>query len=211
MPERDENGICRDEHGHWSGGCSVDAKGDDGAPSRSKLSEAKPSSATKSAIAKQAAKRVGADIQQYAEEHCEPILAHATGGTRMPDNEPEDVRIVKSGKLTHGLELKVMVDNKANKITMKRSAMDAKAAWQKEHNADFHTVVFDDQKVFNSGGEGSHDDTARVIYYRRGFGSFRVDGMYKCKDVTELNSMINMPVANLPKAAKPAANYYSPS
>jgi len=36
-------------------------------------------------------------------------------------------------------------------------------------------------KVYNAKGEGKHDDSKREIYYRRGYGSFRVGGMYKVK------------------------------
>jgi hypothetical protein len=78
----------------------------------------------------------------------------------------------------------------------------------RENKADFHTVVFDDQKVFNAKGEGKHgSDADRTIYYRRGFGSYRVGSMYRCKDMEELKSLLDLPGDKLPKAAAPLAGY----
>lgn len=184
--------------------------GDKSGGSEISTGEKTPSASVKSMLAKQSAVYVGADIQRYSEEHNEPILAAGVKGLSLRDNEPVDVIVLRKGKVTHGVELKTMVSNSNNKITMKASAMERKAGWVKEHGAPYHTVVFDDHAVFNSGGKGEHDDDKRQIYYRRGFGSFRVNAMHPVKDMAELNRLMDTPDAALPVAAKPPKTYVSP-
>jgi len=158
--------------------------------------------------AKDAHKMVDKTIQRYAEEHNEPRFAQEIGGKSYNDSEPVDVGITKpGGGFAHGIELKTMVDNKNNKITMKSSAMAKKKAWQEEAGAPFHTVVLDDHKVFNANGEGQHDESKRQIYYKRGAGSFRVDLMHPVKDQAELKQLLDTPDAELPKAAQPSATW----
>jgi len=154
--------------------------------------------------AQASATRVDATIQRYAEEHNEPKFAKAVGGLSFKDNEPVDVVVGTGGVIQHGIELKTMVTNKANKITMKRSAMERKAEWEKANKATFHTVVIDDSAVFNAKGEGQHDESKRRIFYRRGFGSFRVAGMHEVKNVAELKKLLNTPGNKLPPAAQRA-------
>lgn len=137
-----------------------------------------PTPKTKSEIAKASAVRVDKHIQRYSEEHNEPMLAKALKGSSLKDNEPVDVLTTIGGK-KHGIELKTMVSNTNNKLTMKRSAMELKAAWERKNKAPVHTVVFDDRKVFNAKGPGVHDYSQRKILYRRGYGSFRVDKMHE--------------------------------
>ena len=156
----------------------------------------------KAARAMASAKRVDKRIQRYAEEHNEPKFAAAVGGLSFKDNEPVDVVLGAGGVVKHGLELKTMVDNANGKITMKRSAMERKAQWEKDNKATFHTIVIDDQAVYNAGGEGVHDESKRRYFYRRGFGSFRVAGVHEVKDVAELKKIINTPDDKLPDAAK---------
>jgi hypothetical protein len=104
--------------------------------------------------------------------------------------------------VAHGLELKTMVDNKANKITMKRSAMENKAKWERKNKAPIHTVVLDDSAVFNAKGAGKHDLSKRRIFYRRGYGSFRVGTMHEVKDMAELKELMAMDEKSLPPAAQ---------
>lgn len=172
------------------------------------VTEATPSRSARSLLAQQTSRRVAADVQRYSEEHCEPILAKQIKGVSLRDNEPIDVMVTRGGKVTHGVELKTMTDNKNNKITMKSDAMARKANWMRENKADYHTIVFDDHKVFNANGPGKHgSDSDRVIYYRRGFGSFRVGGMHKVKDTDELNKLLDMKTDDLPAAARPPKTY----
>lgn len=53
-------------------------------------------------------------------------------------------------------------------------------------------------------GEGQHDESKRKIFYRRGFGSFRVNTMHQVKDMKELKTLLNTPDEQLPPAAKTA-------
>lgn len=199
------NGKGKDKHAGKSGSVHP-------APAQDK-----PTPSQKSVLAKQTSRRVAADVQRYSEEHCEPILAR---GLKRPgintmnlrDNEPMDVVRVRAGKIEDGVELKVMTENKNSKLTMKGSALKKKQAWMQENQADGHTVVFDDQKIFNAKGDGKHgDDQDRAIYYRRGFGSFRVTGanggMYRCRDMNELHQMMDLPAKALPPAAQPPKGY----
>lgn len=166
-----------------------------------------PSVSAKAMLAKQSAKYVGKEIQQYAEEHNEPQFARAVGGNSLKDNEPVDVMISSGGKVQHGIELKTMVDNANGKITMKASAIARKADWMKTNDAEFHTVVFDDQKVFNGKGAGKHDDSKRQIFYKRGFGSFRISSMYRVNSMEELQKLIETPHKDLPSSAQPPKSY----
>lgn len=171
----------------------------------------------KSARAAANVKVVKADIQQYSEEKNEPVLANGLkdanrnqNAMSLRDNEPVDAVVVRDGKIEHGVELKTMVDNGNNKITMKESALARKRQWVKDNKATFHTVVFDDQKVFNAGGEGIHGPaSARSIFYKRGAGSFRVGSMHRVKNMNELRSLIDMPDEKLPTAAKASAKWTS--
>jgi hypothetical protein len=156
----------------------------------------------KARIAKASHKLVDKDIQRYAEEHNEPKFAKAIGGLSFKDNEAVDIVVGKGGRVQHGVELKTMVDNANNKITMKRSAMERKAEWERKNNATFHTVVFDDHQVKDAKGPGKHDESKRRIFYRRGYGSFRVGSMHEVKDVAELRKLFDTPDAKLPEGAK---------
>ena len=156
----------------------------------------------KAKLAKANHKVIGAEIQRYAEEHNEPEFAKEVGGLSFKDNEPVDVVMGEGGVVKHGIELKTMVDNGNSKITMKRSAMDRKADWEKANKATFHTVVIDDQNVFNANGPGKHDKSKRKIFYRRGYGSFRVPTMHQVKSLEELKTLLNTPNEKLPAAAQ---------
>ena len=168
----------------------------------SKRVAAKPLS-DKAKIAKASFTLVDKEIQRYAEEHNEPRFAKAVGGVSFPDGEPIDVAIAgKDGIVAHGIELKTMVSNKANKITMKREAMERKAKWERKNKAPIHTVVIDDSEVFNAKGPGKHDESKRKIYYRRGYGSFRVNTMQQVDSIDELKQLMDLPEKSLPDAAK---------
>lgn len=175
-------------------------------------------STAKSEIAKLNAKRVAREVQQYAEEHNERQFARSLGRSAkaMDDNEAIDIQWRRKGK-THGIELKTMVDNRNNKITMKQSAMQRKRKWlRQEKGRVFHTVVLDDGasipgssiveksealKKFLSEG-CCVDLKKRRILYRRGYGSFRVENMHEVKDIKELKRLMETPTRQLPKGAK---------
>lgn len=175
-------------------------------------------------------------IQRYAEEHEEPDIARKIGGVWIKGDGPVDVEIKnKYGKIKHGIELKVVVDNNNDKITMHGSAEAKKAAWEKKHKATFHTVVIDDsgcvahnltgketrrgktKKIADSlerylaGDKKAMDMSKRKIYYRRGFGSFRFHNMQPIKDFKELRHILDVPDDQLPKPARRKTQYkYNP-
>lgn len=153
----------------------------------------------KSQRAKEAHVLVGAEIQRYSEEHNEPILANALGGVSLDDNEPVDVVTELDGK-KHGVELKTMTVGANRKITMKRDAIERKKKWERKHKGKVHTVVFDDTEVFNANGKGSHDESKRRIFYRRGGGSFRVDGMLETT-LDQLPTLMTARINQIPKSA----------
>lgn len=171
--------------------------------------EGKPAKPSKAELAKQTSRYVGAEVQRYSEEHCEPVLAGKLGGASLRDNEPVDVQVTTAGG-PHGIELKTMTDNKQNKVYMKANAMQRKRDWMRANRAHFHTVVFDDEAVFNARGRGRHDDTKRVIYYKRGVGSFRVSSMHRVKDFDELKRLLDTDTAKLPPGARPSTEYREP-
>lgn len=186
-------------HGHGGGGTDEEKP----TARQSKVKEQSPSPKTKSEIAKASAKRVDSEIQRYAEDVNEAYLAEKLGGTPLPDNEPPDVVAEIDGK-KHGIEVKTMVDNSARKITCKSDAQARKRTWERKNKGTFHTVVIDDHLVFNAKGPGKHDLSKRELWYRRGSGSFRVDGMAKVRDYDHLKELITMDKRKLPKGAKQA-------
>ena len=171
-------------------------------PTKTRVAQQEPSEKAKRAIA--AHVMVDKRIQRYAEEHNEPAFAKAVGGVSFPDGEPIDVAVPgANGKVAHGIELKTMVVNSNNKITMKGEAMRRKAEWEKKNKALVHTVVLDDTAVFHANGPGKHDESKRRIFYRRGYGSFRVGGMYEVVGgMDEVKKLLDMPKAKLPEGAR---------
>lgn len=168
----------------------------------------KAPNSVKSERAKASASRVDKVIQRYSEERNEPVLARTLSGDLLPkrlnDNEPVDVQLNdEHGNVQHGIELKTMVDNKASKITMSKSAVQKKMEWERSTGRAIHTVVFDDQGIYNAGGEGVHgDESGRTTYYKRGYGSFRTGTMERVRDAAHLQQLIHMPDADLPKNAR---------
>ena len=76
--------------------------------------------------------------------------------------------------IEHGFEVKSLVDNKNNKITMHKSSLQRKKEWLAEKpNRRIHTVIFDSRDTFN-GGAGKDTYSGRKTYYREGVGSFRL-------------------------------------
>lgn len=151
----------------------------------------------KAMLAKLAHHMVGKAIQNYATGN-EAELAKALGGDSLPDNEPIDVAVKDAtGRIKHGIEVKTIVSNKAGKITMNSEALSRKRSWARRNQAVFHTVVLDDSKVYSSG-----DKSLRIIYYRRGAGSFRITKMYQVKNYSELKTLLVMETRKLPTGAK---------
>jgi hypothetical protein len=110
------------------------------------------------------------EYQQHAEENNERELAAAVGGFVTRGSAPVDVVVTRSGRPAHGIELKTLVTQGNDKITMKTAAMSRKFDWADEHGAELHTVVFDDRDAMD-------DTSKRRVYHRVGIGSFRIGNM----------------------------------
>lgn len=108
--------------------------------------------------------------QRWADK-TEANIRRLIGGESTGDNAPTDVNVVFGGT-THGIEVKVLLDNTNDKITMHPESRTRKIAWAKKHHAGLHTVVVDDRDRFGSPGYSGHK-----IYYREGVGSFRLEAM----------------------------------
>lgn len=151
--------------------------------------------------AKHAQVRVSKPIQQYADT-AERGAAKAMKGVSFKDSEPVDIVTAgPDGALNHGVEFKAVVLGANDKLTMNAYAQVRKVVWEKANRATFHTLVFDDRKVYDEGGK--HDESKREIYYRRGVaGSARLGSLHKCKDMDEVKSLMAMDEKKLPDAAK---------
>lgn len=154
---------------------------------------------------------IGADVQRWAEGTNEPAVAKEVGGKALPDNEPMDVVLPPPPDApAHGLELKTMVANAHRQIHMGTEAQSRKRAWRRKNGVPVHTVVIDDTAVYNANGPGQHNLSKRRVFYRRGFGSFKVDGMHEVAGgIAGLKALVEMPTRKLPPGAwkpkKPAA------
>lgn len=98
----------------------------------------------------------------------ERMVAKAIGGTCTKDNEPFDVVMVR-GKKKYAIEVKTLVDNKNDKITMHPESLERKLKWARANKAVPYTVVVDMRS-------GTHQ-----VYARFGVGSFRLAGLTKVK------------------------------
>ncbi len=181
-----------------------------------RITARQPTPTAKSEIAKAAAKLNNRAIHQYAENHNERVLADALQGTLPTGNTPHDIEL-QIGRKTHGIELKTLVDNSNRKLTVRRSAMNKKREWARPRNKEFHTVVFDDSEVvpgdnldaktnalyaFLDGDTQQINTAKRRVFYRRGFGSFRVDAMHEITNgMEELQQLLTANRRSLPAGA----------
>ena len=146
---------------------------------------------------------IDADVQRWCEEGNESRIASHVGGKNLPDCEPMDVQIPPPpAEVKHGIESKTMVSNTHGQIHMGTEAKQRKRAWRRKNKAPVHTVVTDDREVYNAFGPGKHDLSKRKVYYRRGFGSFKVEGMYEVPGgYAGLQELIDTPTRKLPPGA----------
>ena len=87
---------------------------------------------------------------------------------------------------TKGIEVKTMIDNDNDKITMRKGAVEKKTAWMRRNHASVHTVVVDDRDKF-----GNKNFSGHRLYYRRGFGSFRLVNMIKVESPEHLKRLLS--------------------
>lgn len=97
--------------------------------------------------------------KQLAAAAAERAVASIVGGKGTDDNQPVDVTVGKNV----GVEVKAVIDNGNNKITMHPESLARKEAWAKDNKATLHTVVVDTK--------------TGKMYHREGVGSFRLANM----------------------------------
>jgi hypothetical protein len=153
----------------------------------------------KAARAQKNAVKTDKTVQDYTKAN-EHVFAKRMGGESFPDTEPADVHLQIGGK-THGLELKTLTHGKNDKITMSKSAIARKVAWEKVEGTMMNTVALDHRDVF-AGGKNAALHSGHEIYYMRGVGSPRIKNMYKVKDEAELHKLLRTPYDKLPPAAQ---------
>lgn len=146
----DVSSEARDPHGEWTSGGGDSAKAK---PSKSELAKAsyKPSTAAK--------QRKG-----EAEQARLATMIGIKGLDNTEDNAPFDLL----SKQAHiGVEVKTLIDNNNDKITMHPESRQRKLAFAAKNHLTTHTVAIDTR-----GGK-------RAYYYRAGLGSFTLSGMQK--------------------------------
>ena len=116
----------------------------------------------------------------------ERLVQSIVGGTGTDDNLPVDVTVGKNG-----IEVKSLIDNGNNKITMHPDSLARKTAWAKENKSALHTVVVDTK--------------SGKMYYRAGVGSFRIGTMQQVS-APELRAL----VSGARKAGEPSLEKGSP-
>jgi len=97
--------------------------------------------------------------QRLAEAE-QAILAKALGGQNTDDNEAFDVIVGQNA-----VEVKTLIDNSNDKITMHPSSLLRKKKYARSHKLKAHTVVIDARSI------------RRKYYYRDAVGSFRITAM----------------------------------
>lgn len=124
-----------------------------------------------------------ATTQRYTENN-ELYIRTLVGGKRTDDNLPVDVITSVAGR-TKGIEVKTMVNNTNDKITMRKDAIEKKVSWGRSNHASVHTVVLDDRGKLGNPGYSGHR-----IYYAKGSGSFRLGGMTKVTSTAHLKELL---------------------
>jgi phosphohistidine phosphatase len=115
----------------------------------------------------------GTKAEQDIAEQTENELAAATGMPKSSDNKPFDLQSRK-----YGVEVKTMVSNTNDKITMNKAARMRKEAEAKASKLKTCTVVVD-----------KRGDTPKY-FIKAGFGSFRVGSMTEVPGVSALKAAI---------------------
>lgn len=121
----------------------------------------KPIISTRQKVALKNTVIVAKDQQDKAEE-IERLVTKALGGVQQHNNSPMDVVMKLPNGKTMGLEVKSLLLQKNDKITMKRESLAKKVQWGKDNKSNIGTVVVD---LRNKGMQ---------VYYRDGVGSFRI-------------------------------------
>lgn len=127
---------------------------------------------------------IHAESQRYAENN-ELKVRSMIGGKRTEGNAPVDV-VTSIGGKTKGIEVKTMVNNTNDKITMRKDAMEKKAFWAASNHASVHTVVLDDRGKLGHSSYSGHS-----LYHAKGYGSFRLGSMTKVQSAAHLKKLLS--------------------
>lgn len=134
--------------------------------------KSKSGTISKSELAKQNYKG-GDHHEQMIAEKMENHLAKELGMKKSPDNKPFDLFGSK-----YAVEVKTLVSNTNDKITMNRAAIERKDAFVKESGLKPFTVVVDARTKTPS------------YYVRSGYGSFRLGSMMKVSSPGAIRSQM---------------------
>jgi SPP1 gp7 family putative phage head morphogenesis protein len=130
------------------------------------------SSGSKSQLATRTYKPSTAEKQRKGEAE-QLLLAKAIKGVNTDDNQPFD--IIK-GK--NGIEVKTLMDNNNDKITVHPESRIRKEKEAKKLNLDMHTVAIDTRAG------------RKVYYYKAGVGAFRISSMQRVS-LSQLKEMLS--------------------
>ncbi len=148
----------RDPKGEWTSGGNMSAR------AKRALASHKPSTAA---------------MQRHAESN-ERVVAKMVGGSVSEDTQSNAPLDVVKGK--HGIEVKTLLNNSHDKITMHPPSRIRKEQWAAQNHAVVHTVVIDHRPGrANSGHE---------VYYKRGVGAFRLHTMTKVSGPAHLRKLM---------------------
>ena len=125
---------------------------------------------------------------RFAEKQ-EGLIARMTGGRVVEGtkdakgatkrNAPVDV-ITNFGGKRQGIEVKTLINQKNDKLTVRKDAGALKTEWRYQNHASVHMVAVDTRP-------GKHNQ----IYYRKGHGSFRLGTMTKVKSAAHLRRLLS--------------------
>lgn len=131
-----------------------------------------------------------ADKQAIA-DNTESTVRQLIGGERTGDNSPFDVT-VQVGTSLDAVEVKTLVRNTNDKITMHPESRTRKEEWAEKNGARMHTIVFDRRDEYGQqAGLGANNYSGHRMYYRRGVGAFRLSAMIPVQDATHLHQLMS--------------------
>ena len=135
--------------------------------SEGKSARGKPIISDKQKLAQKSVVTASKDHQDKAEEVERLIAKKLPGYQQSSNNKPFDV-FGKDGKgKSHAIEVKSLLLQHNDKITMKQDAINRKTQWAKQNKSQMHTVAVDLR------------GNKPVVYHRAGVGSFRLGNMTK--------------------------------
>ena len=181
------NALYRQLGGPGSGNFGHAGRPGEVGGSSSSVESAEKTRSERSLRALKAFKPANARIQRHAERN-ERLLRERIGGTatRLVQNEPVDL-LVTFGDKKVGVEVKTLINNENDKITVRSKALEKKRRWGKENDAEIHTIVIDDRDAYNPKLFSGHK-----VYHRDDTGSFRLGTMTKVESDEHLRRLLKI-------------------